>query len=227
MKRICLAGALLLCALTVQAQRVKTAELEEYAKSQYGTKWTEAAANLAEQIALDRSGGLTFVQVVPAPGRTKEELYVQLNHWFATYFNHPHERIELSDKELGTIIAQGYMPDIARHQGGMNAYSVSIRPVLKCEIKEGKVRLTYTIPYYTALRVVGGGWLVDDHKHPPVALDEEWPLTGCYPFASAKDAHKKASSKALIMAFAYSRMLLAQVEDCLRYGQVGNEGDDW
>ena len=43
--------AILLCgAVSAQAQVMKAADLEKYAKQKYGDKWTEAAANLAKDL---------------------------------------------------------------------------------------------------------------------------------------------------------------------------------
>ena len=45
-------------------------------------------------------------------------------------------------KEAGCIIAQGAVEGIATHTGGANKYNVSIRPIIRVDIKEGKCRVT-------------------------------------------------------------------------------------
>lgn len=70
-------------------------------------------------------------------------------------FNDANAVIKLNDKDLGVIIGEGYLSDIAGHAGGINTYFVSIRPVIKSEIKDGKVRITYSVPYYEVEK-----WLV-------------------------------------------------------------------
>lgn len=87
--------------------------------------------------------------------QTKAQLYVLLNYWFTATFNDANSVIKLNDKELGTIIAQGYVANIAQHAGGSNAYNVSIKPIIKCDIKDGKVRVTYTVPFYSVTKI---GW---------------------------------------------------------------------
>ena len=45
--------AILACgAMSAQAQVMKTADLEKYAKEKYGDKWLDAAANLAKERCL-------------------------------------------------------------------------------------------------------------------------------------------------------------------------------
>ena len=48
----------------------------------------------------------------------------------------------------------------------------------------------------------------------------------CFPFAQ-KDSHKKASCKALVMANAYSNVIIDQIEECVKKGLVGNETEEW
>ena len=84
MKRIMnwMLTAILLCgALGAQAQVMKAADLEKYAKQKYGDKWTEAAANLAKDLKLDKNESLSYQQVIEAPGKTKDQLYIALNYW--------------------------------------------------------------------------------------------------------------------------------------------------
>ena len=153
MKKLVFMLALLCSVSFVNAQILHTEELEKYVKERYGKEWENAASNLASQIQLDKNNALTFVQVIQAPGKTKDQLYVLLNYWFSVTFNDANSVIQLKDKELGTIIAQTYMEDIAQHMGGMNAYRVNIKPVIKCDIKDDKIRVTYTVPYYSVVRM--------------------------------------------------------------------------
>lgn len=48
----------------------------------------------------------------------------------------------------------------------------------------------------------------------------------CYPF-DKDDEHKKTSSKALVMAHAYSNVVMDKIEECVKNGLVGNENEDW
>ena len=102
------------------------------------------------------------------------------------------------------------------------------RHVIKCDIKDGKVRVTYTVPYYDVVRMIGGGWMaaLGGNQTPPSRSDEKWTLDSCFPFA-AKDSHKKISCKALVMAHAYSNVVMDKIEECLKNGLTGNENDNW
>lgn len=157
---------------------------------------------------------------------TKEQLYVVLNYWFTATFNDANSVIKLNDKESGVIIAEGYVSDIAQHKGGMSSYNVNIRPIIKVDIKDYKVRVTYTIQYYEITKAIGAGILMESNI--PTISNEKWGIEGCYPFVP-KDTHKakRTSSKSLIMTHAYSNVIMDKIEETVKNGLVGNENDNW
>ena len=59
MKKILFVMIVLWSCISVSAQVMRAEELEEYAKEKYGDKWTEAAATLGSQLALDKNNSLT------------------------------------------------------------------------------------------------------------------------------------------------------------------------
>ena len=228
--------------LGAQAQVMKAADLEKYAKERYGDKWLDAAANLARQITLDKNESLTYQEVVQAPGKTKDQLYVALNYWATATFKDK-QAITLNDKEAGCIIISSTIPGIVEHMGTISKYTVSITPVIRLDIKEGRVRVTYTVQNYDILNDISGGWFgvkpdgeknksygdgkrkMDDKTN--VSLyDEQWEIARHYPFVE-KDAQKRTCAKALVMTHAYSNAIIDKVEEALKNGIVGNEDDDW
>lgn len=221
---------ILICTVsaTANAQILRAEELCKYAKEKYGDKWTKAAKNLGTQLSLDKNNAITYTQIIQAPKKNKEQLYVLLNYWFTATFNDANSVIQLNDKTLGTIIAQGMVSDIAQHTGGSNSYNVSIKPIIKCDIKDYKIRVTYSVPFYCVEKMIGGGWIgaLGGSQTAPTRSEETWTLDECYPFAQ-KDSHKKTSSKALIMAHAYSNVVMDKIEECVKNGLVGNEDDNW
>mgnify|MGYP000800209952 CR=1 FL=1 len=227
MKKLFFLFATFFCfVINVDAQIMRTEELEEYAKEKYGEKWTEAAARLGETLQLDKNNSLTYVQVIECGNQTKDQLYVILNYWVTASFNDANSVIQLNDKELGCIIAQGYISNVAGHVGGMNSYDVSVRPIIKMDIKDGKIRVTYTVQNYDAIVLAGGGIMGAIGGTVPTKVAEKWVLEKCYPFAE-KDKHKKISSKALIMTHAFSNVIMDKIEEAVKNGLAGNENDNW
>jgi hypothetical protein len=225
---------------TVQAQIMKASDLEKYAKERYGEKWLDAAKNLARNIVLDKNESLTYQEVIEAKGKTKQQLYVALNYWATATFK-DHQAITLNDKEAGCIIISSTIPNIVEHMGTLNKYSVSITPVIRIDIKEGRVRVTYTVQNYDILADISGGWFgVPDKEHKTygdskrkaddktnaMLYDDQWEIARHYPFVE-KDPQKRTCAKALVMTHAYSNAIMDKVEEALKNGIVGNEDDDW
>ena len=225
---------------TIQAQVMKAADLEKYAKQKYGDKWLDAAKNLSTGLTLDKNESLTYQQVIEAPGKTKQQLYVALNYWTTATFK-DNSAITLNDKEAGCIIISSTIKNIAEHMGTFNKYSVSITPVIRLDIKEGKIRITYTVQTYDVLADISGGWLSPsddsrktygdskrkaDDKTNANLYDEQWEIARHYPFVE-KDAQKRTCAKALVMTHAYSNAIIDKVEEAVKNGIVGNDDDDW
>ena len=242
-------AAILICcgAGYAQAQVMKAAELEKYAKQKYGDKWLDAAANLASSLTLDKNQSLTYQQVIEAPGKTKSQLYVALNYWATATFKDK-QAITLNDKEAGCIIISSAIDGIADHTGTLNRYVVSITPIIRLDIKEGRVRITYTVQNYDILKAEDAGWLggfldnsdnrqahqniysdgkrMKEDKTDRRLYDEQWEIAKHYPFVE-KDAQKRTCSKALVMTHAYSNAIIDKVEEAIKNGIVGNDDEDW
>ena len=234
--------ACLFCGNTVvQAQVMKAADLEKYAKQKYGDKWLDAAKNLASTLTLDKNESLTYQQVIEAPGKTKQQLYVALNYWATATFK-DNNAITLNDKDAGRIIISSTIKNIAEHMGTISKYSVSITPIIRLDIKDGKIRVTYTVQNYDILDDISGGWFgiatddknrsyadakrKADDKTNPNLWDEQWEIARHYPFVE-KDSKKRTCAKALVMTHAYSNAIMDKVEEAVKNGIVGNDDDEW
>ena len=232
----------LFCGNTVvQAQVMKAADLEKYAKQKYGDKWLDAAKNLASTLTLDKNESLTYQQVIEAPSKTKQQLYVALNYWATATFK-DNNAITLNDKDAGCIIISPTIKNIAEHMGTISKYSVSITPIIRLDIKDGKIRVTYTVQNYDILDDISGGWFgiatddknksyadakrKADDKTNPNLWDEQWEIARHYPFVE-KDSKKRTCAKALVMTHAYSNAIMDKVEEAVKNGIVGNDDDEW
>ncbi len=247
-KMVVLMALFLLQGICVQAQVMKSSDLEKYAKERYGEKWLDAAKNLAGSLTLDKNQSLTYQQVIDCGDKSKEQIYVQLNYWVTSTFNKNKQAITLNDKDAGCIIVSPTIDAIADHTGTLNRYVVSITPVIRIDIKPGRIRVTYTVPTYDVLKVEDGGWLggladdtktnqknqnyysdgkrLKDDKTDRRIYDEQWEISKHYPFVE-KDSKKRTAAKALVMTHAYSNVVMDKIEEAVTNGIVGNEDDDW
>lgn len=239
LKSILSAAMFFMVAANMSAQVIKQSDIEAYAKQHYGEKWLDAAANLAKEITLDKNQALTFQEVIEAPGKTKEQLYLMLNYWATATFQ-DNKAITLNDKDAGCIIISSTIKNIVEHTGTIKSYSVSITPIIRIDIKDGKIRVTYTLQNYDILSDISGGWISPDadnrtygdssrkkdDKTNEYLYDEKWEIGARYPFVQ-HDAQKRTCAKAFIMSNAYSNAIIDKIEEVVKNGIVGNEDDDW
>ena len=264
------AAIMFIMSTVANAQMISQVDLEQYAKKQYGTSWAKAASKEAANVNLDRQGNIAFTKEIEAPFLTKDELYLEMANWFICNYDNS---IQFADKEQGVLIARPYIQNIARSDGGFNAYDISICPTVRAQVLDGKIKVTYSLHDYSVVEEKGGGntsaafalgfaalavtgavldatepthttTYVDHHnygRHTSTTIYREyrprhafedalllsciadaatsapakgsttWSLSNCFPFAS-KDKHKKASSKAFIMANVYSQVVMDNIE---------------
>ena len=197
MKQWMFAAIFAICGvMSAQAQVMKVADLEKYAKERYGDKWLDAAMNLSQGLTLDKNESLTYQQVIEAPGKKKEQLYIAMNYWATATFKDK-QAITLNDKDAGCIIITSTIPNIAEHIGTINKYSVSITPIIRIDIKDERVRVTYTVQTYDVLADISGGWFSPtddakktygdskrkkDDKTNANLYDQQWEIARHYPF---------------------------------------------
>ena len=218
MRRNLLLLLFLLISQVMLAQSLSRADVNAYVENQYGHAWRDIALYLVAKDQLDKDNALTFEKTISVSGKTKNQLYVDLNYWFLKTFSNASSKIEMADKDLGVILARGYLPCIASHSGGASSYYVHIRPIVRCDVNDGRVKLTVSIPNYEVTRVddgiVSAMLDVDYDKHPPYKVSETWALNECFPFVK-KDITKQTSSKAFVMAHGYMEVLLKNIEQSI------------
>lgn len=224
MKKIGLIVALLLCGyIQVSAQLVNREELEYLKQNLFGKEsWTDIAVAIASHLTLDKNGVITYQKVVEMAGRNKNDLFATARHWATMNFNGSDCDVRMIDKESGCIIVQGYVNNVAENIGWINEYNVRIRPVLKIEVKDGKIRLSVTQSSYDVRREQSAG-LFREHK----VVDEHWDIKSCYPFVK-DDGHPKTSAKALVMTHLCASLYIKRAEEALRHSATQEQNEeDW
>ncbi len=84
----------------------------------------------------------TYTRIIEVPNRTKNSLYVGVNSWFVSTFDHAGSVIEFTDKEAGRIIGKYFF---ATSQG---IEQFAVRQTISVDVKDNKVRFIITDPYY-------------------------------------------------------------------------------
>ena len=152
--------------------------------------WSAKAKELSNEYKLNELGELSLSVIKEYKGQSKSQLYRKIIDWIISMSSDAKSAIQVSNEEEGTIIARCYLPNIAKRTMGDNSYRVSIRPLLKFDFKEERIRITYTLQNYEVLKInddsgyvimFGEGFGVTGNG---ITKDTQiWALSDCYPFA--------------------------------------------
>ena len=226
-------------ALTASAQTFTAEQIEKYAKDKYGDNWAEAAVNLKNEVALDNKNRLNYQEVIECPGQSKDQLYEKALEWFEKAYRSKdtHGVVQDSDKVKGVIVTRAYIEKIAAQSAGVNHYQVDMAPYIRVDVKEEKARVSVYMDSYEVTVTAGGGWtsaiastlatvVTGETDEDAEGKDEVWNISSCFPYVQ-KDKHKKASSKAFVMASAFQNSIIDILKEALLADSSSGFDDNW
>lgn len=231
MKKIIVTIFLCLANLVCYSQVISKNELENYVQLN-DKSWSSAAKDISNKYQLNNNGDLEFCVIKEYPGQNKSQLYHNVLNWIISMSSNSQSAVQASDENKGIILTRCYLPNIAKRTMGDNSYRVSIRPLLKFDFKDGKVRFTYTLQNYEVLKknddsgyvVMFGSFGVTGSG---VTKDSQiWNLKDCYPFSVGSGKHPKVTaSRALVNSEACFRILTDKLDNELKKAPVTE--DNW
>lgn len=190
--------------------------------------YEKTAIALANIYALDKHNAVSHSIVYDIPGKTKEQIYVEVNNWFVHSFMIGKSVIQLNDKEAGCIIGKGYVDALGSTQGFSNNSDAAAWVILRVDIKDEKVRVIATIQSYEVTKSTGTGLMIlgalagsRTNSAPTV---KEYIPNECFPYTKKE---KGTGSKALTLAHCWIVTMFDQLYDSVNNGITGLEEDDF
>ena len=224
--------ALALCAASAfcaeaGAQIIRDDELAKYAVEKYGEDWEEAATKIAAEHPLDANNAFTFTEVLQAPGMDANKIYDELQMWFTSTFVDSKSVIQTSERERGLIIARGFISGTGSSVGAFTSVGISITPTIKVQIKDERIRVTYSVPFYIEVQAGSGifGDFGDVFYKTNVTLDKTFPFGAVSAFS--KRARRKAYGRSLVMCNAYANVVLDKLDKVIKNGFDGSANEEW
>lgn len=228
MKRFFISFLTFFFAISSYSQLFTTGELVNNKYRLYGdVKWKQLAFQIKEEIPLNEEKDLVYTSVVNIPGATAEEIFNKLKVWVVEIFSCPECAIKVMDKELGCIIIQDYIEKII--QKGETAISddVTLKPLIRIDIKNERVRITCTHSVYYVRQIYYPSIFA------PAQNDIQPKISQCYPLVKESESDKsyvtdkKANCKALVLTHLSSLLYLKEIENVLTNKSNSSNEDDW
>lgn len=159
-------------------------------------------------------GGMQFIRVIEAPGKNKNDLYVTLMESVTNVYKDSKSVIDVKDRELGLIIIKGIFMS-ATYSWGVST-TLQSEHILKIEIKDGKCRLTLTIP---SIRTT----IVNTTNH-LTAYDSSAQITDFYPYwQECKPKRREDSFSKILLCYNKAMALITAFSDSIQHSKV----DEW
>lgn len=224
----------------LNAQSIEKSDIQKYSV-EGSSKQVKKAKEYSKEYNLNEKGELVVSVIKEYPGVSKADLWIKIKEWILSSSSNSQSSVQLMDEASSTIIERCYIPEIAKRTMGDNSYKVSIRPQLKFEFKDGKLRFTFSLQNYEVLKrnddggyaiMIGGGFGITGNG---VTQDNMiWKLTECYPFKECYDEElendifrpKVTSSRAFVNTIACYKVLLDQIDEVISK-PVNNNDIDW
>lgn len=229
MKKFFLLLAVLLGATYAKAQIITEQDFAAIDMTQFDTngdgkiKDDEAALVIKDLYGLDRNNSITRVTVIDSIPKSKEQIYVAVNDWFARSFNDGKSVIQLNDKDAGCIIGKGYISNMGSTLSFASNADISAYVIIRVDMKDGKMRVTTSIQKYEiekgngVLGALAGGPAAYQKVH------QEFIPSECFPFTKK---NKKEGAKAFVKSHLYSLVVINKLQDAVLNGLTGGN-DDW
>ena len=115
---------------------------------------TAAGCGLNPERVPAKPEDLTVREVWQVPGLTRDDLFDAANKWVATHFSDDVDIIQYANRRQGIVVGKTYIPYQRPNAAGITE-RYDLRFTLIVEVKDGKVRTTFTDLYLFSLNETG------------------------------------------------------------------------
>lgn len=145
---------------------------------------------IAQEIPLAANGNFVYYDIIECPNQTKGEIFFNIKNWLTQTVLGQNTKITVSDEKLGKIVMNDYVKLYEATHGTINFtdYRLYIHPIIQIDVKDGKARMTCSIPYYEVEKdAKAGNGLIGLF----MSKDKVWKFGNCPPYSPVTKETKK------------------------------------
>lgn len=211
------------------AQFISTEKLVAEKNSLYGDlSWKKIAMQIKSDIPLNDENNVEYTKIIDVPNLTKDKIFDILRLWALENFSGSNCAIKVMDKEVGRIVIEDYIDKIVKKGEFTLSDDVSLRPLIRIDIRDNKVRITCTNSVYYVHQITYVGFT-------PISNDYQYKITKCYPMVKDSERERgafhitdnKSSYKAFSLIHISSLLYLNEIEKVLTKDSYLSNDNSW
>lgn len=177
---------------------------------------TEKANELYNRLCEANGGELSFSKEIPVEGKSADEIFNMLRSWAMQKFTNSQCNIYMTDKELHTIILQGFVSDVESTGNLTTVWKYSLTPKIILETEEGLARATVMMETYSVNKKEEHGLYFTS----TTINQETTPVKSLYPFDQS-DVFKHTHAHLFNLAVTACGLYMAAIENLLLPADYG------
>lgn len=212
------------------AQLITTEELiaietQQYGKTKSGRQWNKVAKLIKPEVTVDKDNYLVYSRIVSLDDPKKD--YFELVKLFVSdKFSGPNCDIKVVDKEMGSIIVEGFIGGVITPGEFAWDFNISLKPIIKIDFKKDRVRITCSNLYYYLTKGTHFGPFRSIHE------DKQCYIIKNFPYEENYNAHDESlissswcCSKAFVLQHIASQKILDYFEELIKVGTYKVDND--
>ena len=229
MKRIIASFIISLCISSSFAQFISTEKLLLQKDSLYGgTSWKKIATQIKSNLPINEEKDVVYTKIVDLPNTDSDKIFDILRYWVIDNFSGSNSIIKVMDKDIGRIVIEDYIDKIVRKGEFALSDDVSLKPLIRIDIQDNKVRIMCTNSVYYVHQITYAGFT-------PISNDYQYKITKCYPMVKTSEREigafyitdNKSACKAFSLIHISSLLYLNEIEKVLTKDTCLSNKNSW